>query len=192
MGQCFVLRPLHRLPSHSFVFTFCLPHSVFSMTVFKIEITSQSVLIWLKVLVIVFLRNIRNAVSILAVKQVCNVFFISCSMDANFVADWWWAIWFDILFSFSQLLNLNPCCKTRATKCLQRTIALCQFKLFNLSPVFWRKYVQTLDNMCDRNQGFFFFLVTYATSFRMMTLYFTMWVNKYSAKDSVYLVFARS
>ena len=44
------------------------------MTVFKIEITCQSVLIWLKVLVIVFLRNIRNAVSILAVKQVCNFF----------------------------------------------------------------------------------------------------------------------
>ena len=136
------------------------------------------------------MRNIRNAVSILAVKQACN-FFISCSMDANFVADWWWAIWFDILISFGQLLNLNPCCKIRATKCLQRTIALYQFKLFNLFPVLWGKYVQTLDNMCDRNQGFFFFLATCATSFRITTLYFTKWVNKYSASDSVYLFFSQ-
>ena len=55
-------------------------------------------------------------------------------MDANLVADWWWTIWFDILFTFSKLLNLNPCCKIRATKCLQRTIALYQYKLFNLFP----------------------------------------------------------
>ena len=33
----------------------------------------------------------------------------------------------------------------------------------------------------------FFFLATWASSFMIMTLYFTMWVNKYSAKDSVYL-----
>ena len=38
----------------------------------------------------------------------------------------------------------------------------------------------------------FVFLATYATSFRIMTLYFTMRVNKFSAKDSVYLGFARS
>ena len=25
LGQCFVLRALHRLPSHSSVFTFCFP-----------------------------------------------------------------------------------------------------------------------------------------------------------------------
>ena len=117
-------------------------------------------------------------------------------MNANLVADWWWTTWFDILSTFSQLLNLNPRCKIRATNiCLQRTIALYLYKLFNLFPfsvVLWGKYVQTLDNMCDRNPGFVFFLATYATSFRMMTLYFTMWVNKYSAKDSVYLFFARS
>ena len=100
------------------------------------------------------------------------------------VADWWWTIWFDILFTFSQLLNLNPCCKIRATKCLQRTIALYQYKLFILFP-FCSKI---LDNMCDRNQGFFLFLATWATSFMITTLYFTMLVNKYSAKDSVYLV----
>ena len=104
------------------------------------------------------------------------------------VADWWWTIWFDVLFTFSQLLNLNPCCKIRATKCLQRTIALYQYKLFILFP-FCSK---VLDNMCDRNQGFFLFLATWATSFMITTLYFTMWVNKYSAKDSVYLFFARS
>ena len=40
--------------------------------------------------------------------------------------------------------------------------------------------------------GILFFVATYLTSFRMMTLYFTMWVNKYSAKVSVYLFFARS
>ena len=49
-------------------------------------IISQSVLTWLKILVIFLLRNVRNAVSILAVLQACN-FFISCSMDANLVAD---------------------------------------------------------------------------------------------------------
>ena len=55
-------------------------------------------------------------------------------MDANLVADWWLTIWFDILSTFSQLLNLNPRCKIRATKCLQRTIALYQYRLFNLFP----------------------------------------------------------
>ena len=55
-------------------------------------------------------------------------------MDANLVADWWWTIWFDIFSTFSQLLNLNPRCKIRATKCLQRTIALYQYKLINLFP----------------------------------------------------------
>ena len=53
------------------------------------EIISQSVLTWLEILVIVFfLRNVRNAVSILAVLQAHN-FLISCSMDANLVADRW-------------------------------------------------------------------------------------------------------
>ena len=67
------------------------------------------------------------------VLQACN-FFISCSMESNLVADWWWTVWFDILFTFSQLLNLHPCCRIRATKCVQRTIALYQYKLFNLFP----------------------------------------------------------
>ena len=56
----------------------------------------------------------------------------------------------------STVLNLNPCCKIRATKCLQRNIALYQYKLFILFP-FCSKI---LDNMCDRNQGFFLFLGT--------------------------------
>ena len=52
MGQCFVLRALHRLPSHSTVFTFCFPSfNFFSMTVFKMEIISQSVLTWLKTII---------------------------------------------------------------------------------------------------------------------------------------------
>ena len=34
----------------------------------------------------------------------------------------------------------------------------------------------------------FFFLTTCAASFRIMTPYFTMLVNKYSAKEFVYLV----
>ena len=75
LGQCFVLTALHRLPSHSFVFTFCFPSfNFFSMTVFKREIISQSVLTWLKILVIVlflffvfFCAIGRNAASILAV-----------------------------------------------------------------------------------------------------------------------------
>ena len=37
--------------------------------------------------------------------------------------------------------------------------------------------------MCDRKQGFVF-LASCPTSFSIMTPYFTMCVNKYSAKDS--------
>ena len=45
----------------------------FSMTVFKRDITSQSVLTWLKILIIdFFLRSMRNAVSILAVWKAGN------------------------------------------------------------------------------------------------------------------------
>ena len=76
LGQCFVLRALHRLPSHSSVFTFCFPSFIFfSMTVFKREIISQSVLTWLKILVLFFWRNIRNAVSILAVLRAGNFLY---------------------------------------------------------------------------------------------------------------------
>ena len=134
LGQCFVLTALHRLPSHSFVLTFCFPScNFFSMTVFKREIISQSVLTWLKILVILFFCAISEMQKVFLVLQACN-FFISCSMESNLVADWWWTVWFDILFTFSQLLNLHPCCRIRATKCVQRTIALYQYKLFNLFP----------------------------------------------------------
>ena len=52
LGHCFVLRALHRLPSHSSVFIFCFPcFYFFSVTVFKRKIISQSVLTWLKILV---------------------------------------------------------------------------------------------------------------------------------------------
>ena len=61
LGQCFVLRALHRLPSHSSVFTFCFPSfNFFSMTVFKREIISQSV----------------NTV-----KNISNCFFFFCAIS---------------------------------------------------------------------------------------------------------------
>ena len=106
----------------------------FSMTVFKREIISQSVLTWLKILVILFFCAISEMQKVFLVLQACNFFFISCSMESNLVADWWWTVWFDILFTFSQLLNLHPYCRIRATKCVQRTIASYQYKLFNLFP----------------------------------------------------------
>ena len=56
------------------------------MTVFKMEIISQSVLTWLEYHCFFFWRKIRNVVSILAVLQACN-FFISSSIDANLVVD---------------------------------------------------------------------------------------------------------
>ena len=115
------------------------------------------------------------------VLQACN-FFISCSMESNLVADWWWTVWFDILFTFSQLLNLHPCCRIRATKCVQRTIALYQYKLFNLFPF---SVIECCEVVMIKIRDSFFFVTTCATSFRIMTPYFTMWVNKYSAKDSV-------
>ena len=138
----------------------------------------------------IFFGAISEMQKIFLVLQACN-FFISCSMESNLVADWWWTVWFDILFTFSQLLNLHPCCRIRATKCVQRTIALYQYKLFNLFPfcviefcevvIFkpWTQYVWS-------KSGIPFFLARCTTSFRIMTPYFTMWVNKYSAKDSVY------
>ena len=100
------------------------------------------------------------------VLQACY-FFISCSMESNLVADWWWTVWFDILFTFSQLLNLHPCCRIRATKCVQRTIALYQYKLFNLLPLTviefcevvmlkpWTQYVWS-------KSGILFFLLRHA------------------------------
>ena len=133
-GQCFVLTALHRLPSHSFVFTFCFPScNFFSMTAFKKEIISQSVLTWLKILAILFFCAISEMQKVFLVLQACN-FFKSCSMESNLVADWWWTVWFDILFTFRQLLILHPCCRIRGTKCVQRTTALYQYKLFNLFP----------------------------------------------------------
>ena len=64
---------------------FSKPH-FFYVTVFKSNFISQSVLTWLKGIIDFFLRNIRNAVSILAALQAGN-FFISCSMHSNLGAD---------------------------------------------------------------------------------------------------------
>ena len=46
------------------------------MTVFQREIISQSVLTWLKTIIDFFWRNIRNAVSILAVLQAGNFLYV--------------------------------------------------------------------------------------------------------------------
>ena len=73
LGQCFVLTALHRLPSHSSVLTF--QALIFFMTVFKSEVINQSVLTGLKILIIDFLRNIRNAVSTLAAYRLV-IFYI--------------------------------------------------------------------------------------------------------------------
>ena len=84
LGHCFVLRALHRLPSHSSVFIFCFPcFNFFSVTVFKRKIISQSVLTWLKILVLVFffLRTVRNAVRILAVSHAGNFLYPAARMQ---------------------------------------------------------------------------------------------------------------
>ena len=150
LGQCFVLAALHRLPSLTFCFPSC---NFFSMTVFKREIISQSVLTWLKIGNSIFFGGgaISEMQKVLLVLQACN-FYISCNMESNLVADWWWTVWFDILFTFSWLLNLHPCCRIRTTKCVQRTIALYQYKLFTITifcnRVLWGSYVQALDTIC--------------------------------------------
>ena len=141
------------------------------------------------------LRNIRNAVRILAVSQGGNFLYIlqhGCKFSS----------WLMVNSYFDQLLlatNLHPCRKIRATECVQRTIALYQYKLLNLFPfsviefcevvVFkpWTQYLWSKSGTL-----FFFFHATCATSFRIMAPCFTMWVNKYSAKDFVDLLFARS
>ena len=38
------------------------------------------------------------------------------------------------LFTISQLLSFHPCCRIRATKFVQRTMALYRYKLFKLFP----------------------------------------------------------
>ena len=76
------------------------------------------------------LRNIRNAVRILAVSQGGNFLYIlqhGCKFSS----------WLMVNSYFDQLLlatNLHPCRKIRATECVQRTIALYQYKLLNLFP----------------------------------------------------------
>ena len=79
-------------------------------------------------------------------------------MYANLVADWWWTVWFDILFTISQLPNLHPCWRIHATKCVQRTIALYQYKVCDLFPFYVIKFCEVVIlKLCDRNQVFSFF-----------------------------------
>ena len=47
------------------------------------------------------------------------------------------------------------------------------------------------EQFSHKSYYFSYFVATCATSFRIMTPCFTMWVNKYSAMDSVYLLIAR-
>ena len=104
------------------------------MTVFKREVISQSVLTWLKILVIVAGWggggvNIRNAVRILAVSQAGNFLYIlqhGCKFSS------WLMV--NNYFDHLRLATKFACCKIRATKRVQRTIALYQYKLFNLFP----------------------------------------------------------
>ena len=75
MGQCFVLEGFAQVTQLLSVFTFCFPSFNFvSMTVLKLEIISQFVLTWLEHYCFIFLRKIRNAVSILAILQACKFF----------------------------------------------------------------------------------------------------------------------
>ena len=91
-------------------------------------------LTWLKILAIVFFAQYQKFSKYLIGSFTGWYFFISCNMGADLVTDRWWTVWFDILFTISQLPNLNPCWRIYAAKCVQRTIALYQYKLFNLFP----------------------------------------------------------
>ena len=145
MGQCFVLTALHRLLSHSSVFTFCSPSfNSFSMTLFLKLLVHLCYHGW-KYKQLIFFAEYQKF-SKYSSSLTSLWFFISSSMEANWLDYWWWTVWFDTLFTFSQLLNLHLCWKP-ATKYMQRTIALYQYKLFNLFPFLWRSYVQTLDTM---------------------------------------------
>ena len=58
------------------------------------------------------------------------------------------------LFTISQLLNLRPWCRIRAAKCVQRTMALYQYKLFDLFPlVMFKRWTQCVIENWD---SFFF------------------------------------
>ena len=87
-----------------------------------------------------------------------------------------------------------PCCRIRATKCVQRTIALYQYKLFNLFPfsvieffkvVMFKPWTQCVIEIRDS----FFFLRRGQSPLRLWlrTLQCEWILN---AKESVYLVFA--
>ena len=66
LGQCFVLRALHRLPSHSSSHSVFQALIFFSMTVFKTEIISQSVNT---------VKNISNCFFFCAISEMQYVFW---------------------------------------------------------------------------------------------------------------------
>ena len=80
LGQCFAFRALHRLPSHSSVFTFYFPSFNFFFAAFERDIISQSVVTWLEIFSNFFWRNFRNALSILAESQAGNFLYPAASM----------------------------------------------------------------------------------------------------------------
>ena len=128
---CFVLRALHRLPSLSSIFTFCFPSfNLFSMTVFKREIICQSMLTWLKRLVIFFCTISKMQYVFWQYHRLVIFLYIlqhACKFSSWLIVN----SYFDHLRLAS---NLHPCRRIRATKCVQRTIALYQYKLLNLFP----------------------------------------------------------
>ena len=70
------------------------------------------------------------------IKNISNFFFAISEMQKVFLVLQAYNFFYILQhgIKFSQLLNLHSCCRIRATKCVQRTIALYQYKLFNLFP----------------------------------------------------------
>ena len=168
LGQCFVLTTLHRLPSLTFCFPSC---NFFSMTVFKREIISQSVLTQLKILVF------------FAQYQKCRKYFQFYRLVYPFYRLLYPAAWnqifnqqlndveqFDLTF-FSPSVSYEICIHVagyvQLNVCNRRQLCIstnCLTYSHFLSLRFVRQLCSNLGrNMCDRNQGFFF-----------LTPYFTM------------------
>ena len=136
LGQCFVLTALCRLPRHASVFAFSfLCVNFFYMTVFDRGIIRKRVLTW---------KNNNDDDSCVF----CSIaVFNGCYLKYKIK-----------LFAISQLLNLRPWCRIRAAKCVQRTMALYRYKLFDLFPlVVFKRWTQCVIENWD---SFFFLRLT--------------------------------
>ena len=128
---------LHRLPSHSFVFTFCFPsfNFFFLWRYLKWKLL-VSLLTWLRISVIIFfLRNTRNAVSILAILQACNFFYIlqhGCKFSSWLIVNN--LIWYFVLLHSATEFEsmLQDTCELNVWK---GPIALYQYKVFKVIPL---------------------------------------------------------